>query len=65
LVAKSPAAADAGEDTVQYRLLETTRAYAMEKLNQSCAVGRAALGNDVFPGDGSECRDGLGSGYMI
>jgi predicted ATPase/DNA-binding winged helix-turn-helix (wHTH) protein len=35
LVAKSLVAADAGEDTVTYRLLETTRAYAMEKLNQS------------------------------
>jgi len=35
LVAKSLVAADIGAPTVQYRLLETTRAYALDRLNTS------------------------------
>ncbi|HKQ25770.1 MAG TPA: winged helix-turn-helix domain-containing protein [Burkholderiales bacterium] len=35
LVAKSLVTADAGRAVMHYRLLETTRAYAMEKLNES------------------------------
>jgi len=42
LVAKSLVSADVSQPTVQYRLLDTTRAYAMQKLVDSGAFGDCA-----------------------
>jgi predicted ATPase/DNA-binding winged helix-turn-helix (wHTH) protein len=39
LVTKSLVAADIGSTSTRYRLLETTRAYALEKLAESCELG--------------------------
>jgi predicted ATPase/DNA-binding winged helix-turn-helix (wHTH) protein len=38
LVAKSLISADVGGPTVRYRLLDTTRAYALQKLRESCEL---------------------------
>jgi predicted ATPase/TolB-like protein/Tfp pilus assembly protein PilF len=43
LVTKSLVAADAGDATERYRLLETTRAYALEKLTESGELASLAL----------------------
>jgi predicted ATPase/DNA-binding winged helix-turn-helix (wHTH) protein len=42
LVAKSLVTADVGDATVHYRLLETTRAYALDKLTESGEWGQVA-----------------------
>src|ERR1700736_4700279 len=51
LVAKSLLAADLGGETGWYRLLETTRAYALEKLTQSGEFEQVARRHDKY------CRD--------
>jgi predicted ATPase/DNA-binding winged helix-turn-helix (wHTH) protein len=61
LVAKSLVAADLGGATAQYRLLETTRAYALEKLGQSgefeqVARRHAEYCRDLFERAGDELQ---------
>jgi predicted ATPase/DNA-binding winged helix-turn-helix (wHTH) protein len=48
LQAKSLLAPDVTDDTIEYRLLETTRSYALQKLNESGEYERFALRHAAF-----------------
>src|SRR2546422_25102 len=56
LVSRSLVSAHAGELSMQYRLLETTRAYAREKLSESGEVATPARGPPRAETGGAKCN---------